>query len=61
MHNGGDRMELAVNGKDVCISKARYNSNGVISGMSFCDTAIPVKKGDYVTMRSVYDLVKYPL
>jgi hypothetical protein len=60
MHNGGDRMELAVNGKDVCISKARYNM-GIISGMSFCDTAIPVKRGDYVTMRSVYDLVKYPL
>ncbi|KAF2430764.1 hypothetical protein EJ08DRAFT_696976 [Tothia fuscella] len=60
MHNGGDRMELSVNGKEACISKARYK-DGVIAGMSFCDTAIPVKKGDYVTIRSVYDLVKYPL
>jgi hypothetical protein len=61
MHNGGDRMELFVNDKEVCVSRARYTADGVISGMSFCDTEIPVKKGDYLSMKSVYDLTKHPL
>ena len=55
MHNGADQIELYVDDKDICVSKARYNTDGIIMGMSFCDTVIPVKRGDYITMPSVYD------
>jgi hypothetical protein len=60
MHNGGDRMILYINGKEVCTSKSRYGPRG-ISGMSTCDKTIPVKKGDWLEMLSVYDLSKHPL
>ena len=61
MHNGGDRMELYLNDKELCVSKPRYGEDGVIAGMSFCDKVVPVKKGDWITMSSVYDLTKHPL
>jgi hypothetical protein len=54
-------MELYLNDKELCVSKPRYGEDGVIAGMSFCDKVIPVKKGDWITMSSVYDLTKHPL
>jgi len=66
MHDGGDRMILYINGKEVCTSMPIYQSNGVgnetvLTGMSICDDAIKVKRGDFLTMKSVYDLSKHPL
>jgi hypothetical protein len=59
-------MILAINGKEVCISVPSYGKGGdnnyeTISSMSSCSKEIPVKKGDVLTMSSIYDLVKHPL
>jgi hypothetical protein len=65
-------MDLLVNGKFVCDSKASYGGTGstttvngeewkTISSMSFCDGPIPVKKGDGISMIVEYNLKKHPL
>ncbi|KAF2437194.1 hypothetical protein EJ08DRAFT_691495 [Tothia fuscella] len=66
MHDGGDRMVLYVNEKEVCTSKPIYSPNGignetVLTGMTQCNNVFQVKKGDYLKMKSVYDLSKHPL
>ncbi|KAF2674468.1 hypothetical protein BT63DRAFT_474211 [Microthyrium microscopicum] len=64
MHIGGERMILLINDKEVCVSAPIYTkANGFesIAGMPSCPEAIPVKKGDTLTMKSVYDLAKHPL
>jgi hypothetical protein len=66
MHDGGDKMILYVNGKEVCTSLPIYTSNGignetVLTGMSVCDGPIRVKKGDFLSMKSIYNLAKHPL
>ena len=60
MHNGGDRMELFLNDKEICVSRPRYTADGVISGMSVCDTAIPVKKGDKIVLETKFDEISHP-
>jgi hypothetical protein len=59
-------MTMLINGKEVCESLPTYSAGGsanqqTITGMSSCLEAIPVKKGDIMTMRSVYDLAKHPM
>ena len=59
-------MILSINGKEVCISVPSYSKGGdnnyeTISAMSSCSKEISVKKGDVLTMASVYDLAKHPL
>lgn len=61
LHMGGEKVELAVNGKVQCVSEATYDANGVISTMSLCPQPIQLKKGDYMTVTSVYNLPKHPL
>ena len=64
-------INLYLNGKEICASKATYaplpvmkegeRSREGIKAMSACDIPIPVKKGDVVTMESIYDLEQHPL
>jgi len=60
LHNGGDSMMLYVNDKLVCTSVPEYKDDVIVS-MTTCEKPIPLKKGDYVSMASVYDVVKHPL
>jgi len=66
MHDGGTAMILKINGKTMCTSNAVYGKGGDIAGekilyMSFCGQNYPIKKGDVVTLTSVYDLKTHPL
>ena len=58
-------MSLQINGKDVCVSKAEYTkidaNYDTIFKMSECPENIPIKKGDILTLKSVYDLKRHPL
>ena len=70
LHDGGDSIVLYLNNKPICTSKATYGGVATavatgskwetISKMSDCTTPIPVKRGDYVKMMSVYDTAKHP-
>jgi hypothetical protein len=60
MHDGGDKMILAVNDKPVCESFPEYRGTELWS-MSSCGTSIPVQKGDWITLTSVYDIPKHPM
>jgi hypothetical protein len=53
-------MTLGLNGKEICVSKPRYENEQIV-GMSGCNLAVPVKRGDYVTMSSTYDLKSHTL
>jgi hypothetical protein len=61
LHSGGEKMILYQNGKVVCESLPTYNSDGVITNMSLCPKPIPIKKGDTLSVSSVYNVAKYPL
>lgn len=66
MHDGGDKMVLYVNEQEVCTSSPIYQASGVgnetvLTGMTQCNKAVPLKKGDYISMRSTYDLSRHPL
>jgi hypothetical protein len=72
LHDGGSQVDLIINGKHVCTSKAGYGGDGasanvngqsweVLSSMSYCDGPYPVKKGDTLAMNVIYDLKKHPL
>lgn len=73
LHDGGDRIVLKLNGKEVCDSQASYGGErgtlvaedgtkwSTISDMTVCDKPIDVVKGDVMTITSVYDLTKHPL
>jgi hypothetical protein len=73
LHDGGTNVQLLVNGKVVCDSKATYggaqgtlvNDDGStwesISSMSSCHDPVPVKKGDVMTIVSAYDTDLHPL
>ncbi|QDS74106.1 hypothetical protein FKW77_009732 [Venturia effusa] len=67
LHDGGDEMNLYINGKQACTSKATYgdgiggSETKMITSMSMCTDPIPIKKGDTLSMGVVYDLKKYPL
>jgi hypothetical protein len=59
-------MILKVNGKEVCHSTANYGKGGdsneeTILEMSQCEKNIPIKKGDTLQLKSVYDLKTHPL
>jgi hypothetical protein len=60
LHNGGDEMVLSVNDKEVCHSKAKYDERGNIVDMGSCNLVLPVKRGDWMSMESVYDLAAHP-
>jgi Stress up-regulated Nod 19 len=69
LHDGGDRIELLLNGKVICDSHAVYGKRKttdsgqaweVITEMEQCPTPIRVKKGDLLSMKSYYDVVKHP-
>jgi hypothetical protein len=53
-------MTLEVNGKEVCVSRPTYENEQIV-GMSGCNLAVPIKRGDFVTMSSVYDLKRHAL
>jgi hypothetical protein len=54
-------MVMKLNDRVVCTANPTYNAAGVITNMSLCPQSIPLKKGDYLTLESVYDLTKYKL
>lgn len=60
MHDGGDKMILTVNNKTVCESFPEYKDKRLWS-MSACSGPVDVKKGDWLTLASVYDVPKHPL
>jgi hypothetical protein len=69
LHDGGDHIELLLNGKVICNSHAVYGKrkvqeNGqaweIITEMTQCPMPVRVKKGDLLSMKSYYDVVKHP-
>jgi hypothetical protein len=60
LHNGGERMVMYLNDKEICVSKPTYEGE-TIAGMNDCTKPIKVKKGDALTMKSVYDITKHPM
>jgi hypothetical protein len=62
-------MVINLNGRDICTSKANYGapikskdeSWSTIATMSECDFAIPVKKGDTLSLDAFWDKVAHPL
>jgi hypothetical protein len=65
-------MYMYINDKFICSSDAKYGGpqgtakvNGAdwetITEMTHCVGPIPVKKGDFLKMKSEYDLSKHPL
>jgi hypothetical protein len=66
MHDGGSSMVMLINDKEVCESKAVYGKGGssndeTIVKMTECAQNIKVKKGDFLSMKSVYDLKTHPM
>jgi hypothetical protein len=72
LHDGGVAMELYLNKKLICNSEATYGGSGEalqqdgkkwesIVKMHDCKESFPVKKGDILTMKAVYDKEKHPL
>jgi hypothetical protein len=73
MHDGGDNMELLINGKLACVSKAVYAIDGQvltdkngktassIVGMSPCVGPIQLKKGDKLSVTANYDRSAHPM
>jgi len=63
LHAGGDRVQVYINNKLTCESKAQYGgSKGemAINEMSICPE-IKVKNGDVMTFSVVYDVSKHPV
>ena len=69
LHDGGDHVEMTVNGKSVCQSKAIYGGASgtaaggnwtTVSDMSTCNDPIAVKKGDQLAISAKYDLQAHP-
>ena len=64
-------MVVKLNGKEICTSKANYGSVAGVGGdtkpwttiktMSECDEAIPVKKGDTISIDAIWDKEAHPL
>jgi hypothetical protein len=61
LHQGGISMGLNVNGVQKCVSKATYDSAGVITAMSLCPEPIKIKTGDSLTIESLYDIKEHKL
>jgi hypothetical protein len=72
MHDGGSNIDVKINDKLVCDSKALYGGPGhvgkladgknweTISDMVTCSDGILVKKGDKVALSAHYDVVVHP-
>jgi hypothetical protein len=67
LHDGGDHLQLVLNGKVICDSQAKYGgaaqTNGAwqtIGGMTSCPKNVQVKKGDTLSIESFYDLERHP-
>jgi len=72
LHDGGIDLNLKVNGKTVCVSRAQYGGEGhvtktadgkvweTIKETSTCDQPIKVSKGDKIYMQANYDLDMHP-
>jgi hypothetical protein len=54
-------MVTYLNGKEICTSNAEYDEKNGIAGMTACDHPVEVKKGDLISMKSTYDIVKHPM
>lgn len=64
MHNGGSSMIMLINDKEVCESKAVYAKEGnqeKLMSMTQCPPSLKLKKGDTLTMKSIYDLKAHPM
>ncbi|TID25072.1 hypothetical protein E2P81_ATG04177 [Venturia nashicola] len=66
LHDGGMKMIMLVNDKEVCESKAIYGKGGAnndetIESMTECPPGIKMKKGDNLSMKAVYDLKTHPI
>jgi hypothetical protein len=72
MHDGGTGVNMYVNGKVYCKSKAIYGGPGgtiilegktwaTIATMTECNDPIPVKKGDKLKIEATYDTKEHPL
>jgi len=75
LHDGGEKIQLFINEKFACVSKANYGvstdgghhggaadvSIKTITSMTPCQGPLKVKKGDSVSMVVEYDLAKHPL
>lgn len=66
MHDGGTAMVMLINDKEVCESKAVYGKGGsnneeTIVRMIECAPGLKVKKGDTLTLKTIYDLKTHPL
>jgi len=63
LHAGGDRMQLFINNKLVCESKAIYGGvkgDAAINEMTLCPQ-ITVKNGDVMFFTAIYDASKHPI
>jgi hypothetical protein len=74
MHDGGDKVLLKLNNKEICTSKAIYEAKSVttgsahgghmgdsMSGMSSCENVMEVKKGDQLMVTSTFDTLAHPM
>ena len=71
MHDGGTGVNLFVNDKLVCASRATYGGKGgtlyadgrtweTIATMSECLEPVKVKKGDLISITATYDTSLHP-
>jgi len=72
MHDGGSNIEVKINDKVVCDSKALYGGPGhvgkttdgksweTIRDMVTCPEGVIVKKGDKIALTANYDIVAHP-
>jgi hypothetical protein len=69
LHDGGVSLNVKLNGSILCESKAVYGGNGekagnwtTISSMTMCGDKQPlaVKKGDQITVETLFDFERYP-
>ena len=71
MHDGGDSVEILVNGKQICNSKATYGGDGTttkvdgkvwttISNMASCTDPVKVETGDSLQIIAHFDLDAHP-
>jgi hypothetical protein len=73
LHDGGVDIDIKVNGRLICDSRATYGGEKgtlkttdnkvwqTISSMLECTEPIKVSKGDNITVQANYDLEKHPL
>ena len=72
MHDGGTGMNMYINDKLYCASKAIYGGPGgtvtingkawsTIATMTECNDPVPVKKGDIIKLEATYDTKEHPL